>query len=174
VLTRFESAPRAAQAGKKHLSVGSASSQRSDDSIRVSTFCLPKPSSRPKTCPSDRHQAHEVMTRFASALLAFSSRPQSLSVRPTSNEVNDDSIRVGTSCLPKPANNCQTDRRQANEVMTRLERAPLTCPGRQKTFPSVRRHSNEVMNPFASAPLVRPNRQKTSPSDRRQAKEVLH
>jgi hypothetical protein len=100
--TRFESAPFANPSRPKNLSVGPTSSQRSDDSFRVSTTCL------------------------------CSSRPQNLSVCPSSSQRSDDSIRVSTFCLPKPADKktCLSDRPQANEVMTRFESALLACPSR--------------------------------------------
>jgi hypothetical protein len=90
---------------------------------RFESALLPRPS-RPQACPSDRPQATEVLTRFESARLACPSQPKHLSVGPESSQRSDDSIRVSTCCLPKPA------RHEANEVLTRFESAPLVCPSR--------------------------------------------
>jgi hypothetical protein len=122
VMTRFESAPLVCSSRPDHLSVGPASGQPSDDSIRVSTSCLPTPAghqankvmtrfesapracpNQPKTCLSDGPRTNEVMTRFESSSLACPSWPPNLSVGPASSQRSDDLIRVSTSCLPKPA-----------------------------------------------------------------------
>jgi hypothetical protein len=114
-MTRFESAPLACTSWPQHLSFDQGrphnlsirpdSSQRSKptkwslDSSQHRFLAL----SGPKTCPSDRHQANEVVTRFESAPFTRSVRPKNLCVGPASSQRCDDSIRVSTSCLPKLA-----------------------------------------------------------------------
>jgi hypothetical protein len=99
VLTRIESSLRWLDAGPtdKFVRRLNQTTQQSDDSIRVSTSCLP---TLAKELVS--RTGVKPMTRFASAPRAYRCRPENLSGGPASSQGSDDSIRGSTSRLPKP------------------------------------------------------------------------
>jgi hypothetical protein len=145
VMTRFESATLVCRSQQNNLSDRPAQSQRSDDSIRVSTSCWPKPAgklaSRTDAKPSSHHRLDT--SQHLSRAHAGQMPAKHLPVGPASSQRSDDSIQVSTSrwparfeSVPLACPACKTislpDRNQTDEVMTRFESEPFACPSRQK------------------------------------------